>query len=185
MLSSIHLTNLWVFYVLVYVIAFPLRQRANKRRGEPIEDPEMLMQHKLLTVVTLLWLFGGLAISLFVPLRSGILFYVGLALYIVGLTIVAVALIALGEPGLVRGSVYRYSRNPNYVGMVLLIFGLTLMGWSTSLASILFTIYFFLTILFFHWTILTEEAFLSTKFSDSYRDYLGSTARYFGASDRK
>ncbi len=54
MLSSIHLTNLWVFYVLVYVIAFPLRQRANTTRGECIEDPEMLMQHKLLLVVMLL-----------------------------------------------------------------------------------------------------------------------------------
>ena len=185
MLSSIHLTNLWVFYVLVYVIAFPLRQRANTRRGESIEDPEMLMQHKLLLVVMLLWLFGGLAISLFVPLRSGIVFYIGLAFYIVGLAIVAAALIALGEPGLVRGSVYRYSRNPNYVGMLFVIFGLMLMGWSTSLGSILFTIYFLLTIPFFHWTILTEEAFLSAKFGDSYRDYLRSTARYLGASDRK
>jgi protein-S-isoprenylcysteine O-methyltransferase Ste14 len=185
MLSSIHFTNLWVFYVLAYVIAFPLRQRANVKRGEPIEDPEMLMQHKLLLAVMLLWLFGGLAISLFVPLRSGIMFYIGLAFYIIGLTIVAAALIALGEPGLVRGSVYRYSRNPNYVGMIFLIFGLMLMGWSTSLGSILFTIYFFLTIPFFHWTILTEEAFLSAKFGDSYRDYLNSTARYFGTPSRK
>ena len=38
MLSSIHLTNLWLFYVLVYAIAFPLRQLANKKRGEPIQD---------------------------------------------------------------------------------------------------------------------------------------------------
>ncbi len=128
MLSSIHLTNLWVFYVLVYVIAFPLRQLANKRRGEPIEDPEMLRQHKLLSALTFLWLFGGLAISLFVPLSSGILFYIGLVFYIVGMIIVASSLIALGEPGLVRGRVYRYSRNPNYVGMVFVIFGLNADG---------------------------------------------------------
>jgi protein-S-isoprenylcysteine O-methyltransferase Ste14 len=184
MLPSIHLTNLWVFYVLIYVIAFPLRQLANRRRGEPIEDPEMLMQHKLLSGITVLWLFGGLAISLFVPLRSGILFYIGLVFYVVGLAIVAAALVALGESGLVRGGVYRYSRNPNYVGMVFVIFGLMLMGWSASLGSVLFTLYFLLTIPYFHWTVLTEEAFLSAKFGDSYRDYLSRTARYFGTSDR-
>ncbi len=185
MVSGIRLTNLWVFYVLVYVIAFPLRQWANKRRGEPIEDPDMLMQHKLLLALTLLWLFGGFAISLFVPLRSGIVFWIGLASYVVGVAIVAAALIALGAPGLVRGSVYRYSRNPNYVGMVFVIFGLVLMGWSASLGSILFTLYFLLTLPYFHWTILTEEAFLSAKFGASYSEYLRSTARYLGASNRK
>ena len=86
MFSSIHLANLWVFYVLTYVVAFPLRQSANSRRGEPIEDPEMLMRHKPVLAATMLWLFGGLAISLFVPLSSGIVFYAGLAFYLAGLT---------------------------------------------------------------------------------------------------
>ena len=183
---GIKLFNLWIFYVLTYVVAFPLRQWANAKRGEPIEDPEMMAANKVLMVATLLWLFGGLAISLFVPLSSGVVFYVGLIIYFIGLIITAAALYALGEkPGLVNGGVYRNSRNPNYVGMIIVILGMTLMGWTGSLWSIVFLIYFVLTIPYFHWTVLAEEAYLSDKFGDAYRDYLSSTARYFGAPGRK
>jgi len=177
----IRITNLWLFYVLAYAIAYPLRNWANKKRGEPIEDPEFLAQHRLVFAAAMIWLFGGLILSLFVPLTSGPLFYFGLCFYLLGLFIASAALYTLGDrPGLVGIGVYRWSRNPNYVGWTFLIFGLTLMGWSTSLWSILYMIYFLLTIPYFHWTVLTEEAYLVDKFGMSYREYLSKTARYFG-----
>ena len=51
---GIKLFNLWIFYVLTYVVAFPLRQLAVAKRGEPIEDPEMMAANKVLMVATLL-----------------------------------------------------------------------------------------------------------------------------------
>ncbi|MGO8765000.1 MAG: methyltransferase family protein, partial [Limisphaerales bacterium] len=148
-------------------------------------DPEMLRQHKGVVVGAMLWLFGGLIISLFVPMLFSSVFFVGLAFYILGLGIAAFAFYSFAhQRGLVTGVLYRYSRNPNYVGWILLILGLTLMGWSASFWSFMFLIYFVVTILYLHWTILLEERYLAAKHGDSYRRYLASTPRYFGIPKR-
>ena len=168
---DIHLNHLWVFYLLAYAIAFPLRTWANAKRGEPIEDPELLAERKIVLLAALTWIIGGLVISLFVPLNFGFLFYVGLFFYILGLIIAGGALYSLAyNRGLVTRGFYRYSRNPNYVGWTIVIFGMSLMGWSASLPSILFLVYFFLTIPYFHWTVSVEEDYLVHK----------HTPRYFG-----
>ena len=181
---EIALLNLWMFYALAYAIAFPLRQWANAKRGEPIEDPEFLSQHKGVLAAALIWIAGGFAISLFVPVTYESTFYVGLALYILGLIIAGLAFHSFAhKDGLVTRGIYHYSRNPNYVGWTILIFGLCLMGWSPSPWSIIFLIYFILTIPYFHCTILLEEQYLANKHGDSYRAYLRNTPRYVGASN--
>jgi protein-S-isoprenylcysteine O-methyltransferase Ste14 len=178
---TMRITNLWIFYLLAYAVAFPLRQWANAKRGEPIEDPEMLRQHKGAVVGAMLWLFGGFIISLFVPILFSPVFFVGLVFYILGLGIAAFAFYSFAhQRGLVTGVLYRYSRNPNYVGWIVLILGLTLMGWSASFWSFMFFIYFVVTIFYLHWTILLEERYLAGKHGDNYRQYLASTPRYFG-----
>lgn len=173
--------NLWIFYVLAYAIAFPLRTWANAKRGEPIEDPELLSERKIVLVAALTWILSGFVISLFVPLSLGSLFYVGVLFYLLGIIIAGGALYSLANNrGLVTSGFYRYSRNPNYVGWTSVIFGMSLMGWSTSLPSILFLIYFFVTIPYFHWTVLVEEDYLVNKHGESYREFLDLTPRYFG-----
>jgi protein-S-isoprenylcysteine O-methyltransferase Ste14 len=92
--------------------------------------------------------------------------------------------IAQGSDLVIHG-IHRYSRNPLYVGWALAILGMAIMGWSTSVWSILFAVYFLVTLVYFHWTVTLEEAFLIDKYGDSYRDYLNSTPRYFGAPGGK
>jgi len=55
-----------------------------------------------------------------------------------------------------------------------------LMGWSASIGSIIFLIYFILTMPYFHWTVLLEEEFLANKYGNSYREYVRSSSRYCG-----
>ena len=141
----------------------------------------MLRQHKGVVVGTMLWLFGGFIISLFVPILFSSVFFVGLAFYILGLGIAVFAFYSFAhQRGLVTGVLYRYSRNPNYVGWTVLILGLTLMGWSESFWSFMFLIYFVVSSLYLHWMILLEEQYLAEKHGESYRQYLASTPRYFG-----
>lgn len=178
---GIDVNNLWIFYALAYAIAFPMRTWANAKRGEPIEDPELLAERKIVLVVALTWILSGFVISLFVPLSFGTLFYMGVIIYLLGIIIAGGALYSLTHnPGLVTGGFYRYSRNPNYVGWTLVILGMSLMGWSTSIPSILLLVYFFVTIPYFHWTVLVEEDYLVNKHGESYREFLELTPRYFG-----
>jgi protein-S-isoprenylcysteine O-methyltransferase Ste14 len=178
---GINLNNLWIFYAIAYAIAFPLRTWANAKRGEPIEDPELLAERKIVLVAALTWILSGFVISLFVPLSSGLLFYIGVLFYVFGIIIAAGALYSLAHNrGLVTSGFYRFSRNPNYVGWTLAIFGMSLMGWSNSLPGILFLVYFLVTIPYFHWTVLVEEDYLVSKHGASYREFLELTPRYIG-----
>lgn len=177
---GIKLDNLWVFYVLAYAIALPIQSWANNKRGEPFDDPEFLFKGKRIFAIAMVWLIGGLVISLFVPIGMGALFFIGLFFYLIGIIIVVGTFHSFANNrGLVTTGIHRYSRNPGYVGWTLVILGMTFIGWSSSVWSVIFLIYFLLTIPYFHWTVLLEEDFLVNKYGDSFQEYLDSTARYF------
>lgn len=175
--------NLWLFYVLAYAIAFPIQIWANKKRGKPFDDPDFLYGDKKIFPIAIIWLISGLVISFFVPVEFGAIFYIGMFFYIIGLIIVGLTFYSFAQNrGLVTTGIHHYSRNPGYVGWTLVIFGLSLIGWSASFWSFIFFMYFVATVPYFHWTVLLEEKFLTDKYGDFYREYLGSTPRYFGIS---
>ncbi|MFX0093742.1 MAG: methyltransferase family protein [Candidatus Hodarchaeota archaeon] len=173
--------NLWIFYVAGYAIAYSLQVWANRKRGEPFDDPEFLFHDKKIVVIAMIWLIGGFLISLFVPVNFGLLFYPGLFFAIIGLIIGGLALYSFAHtPGLSTTRIHRYSRNPIYVGWTIFFLGLTLIGWSESVWSFIFLLYFIITILYFHWTVRLEEAFLIKKYGETYQEYLKTTPRYLG-----
>jgi len=155
---------------------------ANKKRGEPFEDPELLMSKKFMFFLSLIWIFGGFTISLFVPVGYGlVIFYIGLIPCSIGFIIVVMTFYSFANnAGLVTSKIHKYSRNPNYVGWIVFYFGLTLIGWTDSIWSIIFFIYFLVSIPYLHFVVITEEKFLSQKYGASYRTYLKKTSRYIG-----
>ena len=171
--------DLWLFYIGGYLFSYPLRMWAERKRGEPFEDPELTSQKRVI-VPAMLWMIGGLIISIFVPINLGPLFYGGLALAIIGLVIVGCAFYSFAhQAGLTTTGIYRYSRNPNYIGWVVFFLGLTLIGWSESIWSLIFLLYSLYTIGYLHWNVLQEEVFLADKYGDSYREFLERSPRYF------
>jgi protein-S-isoprenylcysteine O-methyltransferase Ste14 len=74
---------------------------------------------------------------------------------------------------LIRG-VYRYTRNPMYLGITLFQFGLGVAlsnPWIASLAPLSLAIVHFLAV-------RPEEAYLSERFGERYLQYLTTTRRY-------
>ncbi|MFX1574168.1 MAG: hypothetical protein ACFFB0_15600 [Promethearchaeota archaeon] len=55
----IKIYNLWLFYVIGCVIAYSMQLWANKKRGEPFDDPEFLFSDQKIVVIAMAWLFGG------------------------------------------------------------------------------------------------------------------------------
>jgi protein-S-isoprenylcysteine O-methyltransferase Ste14 len=77
-------------------------------------------------------------------------------------------------PELIFDGPYKFTRNPMYVGLTLFEIGLGLLlnsVWVSALALPALAIVHFLAV-------LPEERYLSTKFGDSYRNYLGRVRRY-------
>ncbi len=157
---------------------------ANRERGAPFDDPDFVFRKKVY-VPALLWIFGGLAISIFVPFEFGLLFFIGFLILAVGMIIGGLALYSFAHsPGLTTTRIHRYSRNPIYLGWTIFFLGLTFMGWTDSLWSIVFVMYFVYTVFYLHFTVLQEEKFLISKYGDAYQKYLDETPRYLGTPRR-
>ena len=80
----------------------------------------------------------------------------------------------LPSPELLVEGIYRYTRNPMYVGMTLLQLGLGIAldnGWIAAFAPVALLIVHFLAV-------RPEEAYLAEKFGESYRHYRETVRRY-------
>jgi protein-S-isoprenylcysteine O-methyltransferase Ste14 len=75
---------------------------------------------------------------------------------------------------LITSGIYRFTRNPVYLGFLLMQMGLLLNAgsyWGIFLAPIM--------VLLFNWLVIEqEEAFLTHKFGDQYRSYQSKVGRW-------
>ncbi len=85
-----------------------------------------------------------------------------------------------GGPGLERpperlvtSGIYRYTRNPMYLGHIIFLLGLTL-----TLQSLLGALITVGTAIWFHLRVLENERQLAGLFGDTYLNYLGRTKRW-------
>lgn len=77
------------------------------------------------------------------------------------------------ETELVTTGIYRYSRNPAFVGFDLMYIGLLL-----AFPGIVHAVVVLLVVVLFHLQILSEEAFLTKVFGEDYTNYKKSVRRY-------
>jgi protein-S-isoprenylcysteine O-methyltransferase Ste14 len=76
---------------------------------------------------------------------------------------------------LVTGGIYRFSRNPAFVG-----FDLLYIGCALAFPNLLNTAITLAALILFHLQILSEERFLTAQFGDEYTAYRKTVMRYLG-----
>ena len=172
---EIGIWNTWilaiVFLLLVYIPVLTLKD-FNKKMGQS--------EHygKIETLMTILF-FILMICSIFLPLKLGTAwFYTGLFIYLLGLiivtiTIVNVASTPLGKP-FTKG-VYRYSRNPMYLCMIIVFVGIGIASasWFYLLLSAILIVLTYLLV-------AIEERVTLDKLGDAYREYMNRTSRWIG-----
>jgi protein-S-isoprenylcysteine O-methyltransferase Ste14 len=135
-------------------------------------------------------LFPFFYVMLFVPSpvltdNYSLVFYIGLAITTLGeairFTTIGLVYIVRGgkdrkiyAEGLVTDGIYSHSRNPMYVGNVLMLVGMGIL--SNSLLFVCTMIPFFIFI--YQAIILAEENFLRGKFGTSFDEYCANTNRW-------
>jgi protein-S-isoprenylcysteine O-methyltransferase Ste14 len=168
--------NAWIFTVFTFVHIFLVAMVLRKDVGQKMDHGEE--EQRKLTMASIFW-FALFLYSVFLPLKLGTAWlYTGLALYIVGtvfltLFFVDVAATPAGEP-FTRG-IYRYSRNPMYVGMFLQFIGIGIAS-----ASWLFLLITLAMVVPMWLIVIVEERSCLEKFGDAYREYMNKTPRWLG-----
>lgn len=77
-------------------------------------------------------------------------------------------------PALVTAGPYRFTRNPIYIGFVLVYFGLSIVLTSVWILLLLFPVLLILQ----RGVVQREEAYLERKFGDAYRAYAERVPRW-------
>lgn len=133
--------------------------------------------HPLINRIVRLATFTRLAIFIATPLSSDPrVLQTGLILFFLGFAGLFSALLTYARSpldGPVTGGLYRFSRNPQWIFMALMMLGncVVIGSWT---ALILLAI----SVLGYHFRLLGEEEVLTEQYGDSYRDYLRQVPRY-------
>ncbi|HDZ19263.1 hypothetical protein LCGC14_0835620 [marine sediment metagenome] len=175
------LLNAWILIIPEILLMFIGNKTIKKR--EMLSVSESLSESgkrvkNLLTVLTVP-IFGAYFYSIFLPLKLiTVWFYIGLCIYLLGFSVQITAWKNLATSSVdkpVTKGVYRFSRNPMYIGEFFVYLGITIacISW----------IFLFIVIdyiaLSYVWARFEEQECLK-KYGDSYREYMNRIPRWIG-----
>jgi protein-S-isoprenylcysteine O-methyltransferase Ste14 len=177
----LELANQWILLAIYFVVFIIFVFRLSKKKREWLFDDPKQMMHgwkKLTLRIGQLLAFIIIVLLCFTRLPSKILGveFIGMILYLTGIFLVALSLHYFGkapDDQPVLDGPYRYSRNPQWVGLFMVLFGLAIIA-----DSILLVILVILVGLTYHIQILGEEEICCAKYGASYEEYLETVPRY-------
>jgi protein-S-isoprenylcysteine O-methyltransferase Ste14 len=177
------LWNAWIFMIyLIFINVLPFllsgwlidKEVVKKGSDAPLNETEK----RISSIISFLFI-ALIAYSTFLPLELGtVWFFAGFLIYLLGAIIGTIAILdffttALDKP--VTKGVYRFSRNPMYVGMFLIFGGIGVACVSWVVLSI--TAVFMILV---HTGIVSEERSCLQKYGNAYREYMNKTPRWIG-----
>ena len=170
--------NGWIPILLFYLIFILLLKILPKETVERLYDrSNWTKKQSRMAQVGLPFALAGMVLVLFTPLKINLpVFWVGLALYIIGFCGFLISLhnfnsTPLSEPVVV--GLYKISRNPQWVA-----FAITIIGTSIMVGSWTVFFLFLVRVIMNHFRILGEERVLEIQYGESYLVYKDSIPRY-------
>ena len=177
------LWNAWIFMapaLLALLLCFPVMMKKDAPSG-PSRVPCKSKITLLVATLSKIIFFPAVVYSVFLPLQLGTMWlYVGLPITLIGLVGIILVLVAwiktpAGQP--VTRGVYRFSRHPMYVAMVLILFGVSIIS-----ASWVFLLFAIITVVGVTrpFSVKIEEAQCLGHYGKAYREYMNRTPRWIG-----
>jgi len=171
---EIGIWNAWILAIVLLLYAFIpyLIKDFTKKMGQSEESG------KSSAFLTILF-FILMICSIFLPLKLGtVWFYTGLFIYLLGLIIITIAMVNIASTPLGRlfeKGAYRYSRNPESLGMIIIFIGIGIAS-----ASWFYLLLSAILIVLTYFEVAAEERFLIGQYGDAYRDYMNRTPKWLG-----
>ena len=178
------LWNAWILVIPILIIFFfDVRVTAARESGES-GDFQLTKKEKRVINAVFLPMVVSFVYAVFLPLQLGTTWlYSGLIIFTFGMvfTIVALLNFATSPKGrVITKGLYRFSRNPMYVGMLLMQIGLGIV--CSSWLYILLTV---VLMILLNANSSAEERYCLYRYGDNYRKYMNSTPRWIGIPKSK
>jgi protein-S-isoprenylcysteine O-methyltransferase Ste14 len=174
------LWNAWLLILPFFVLIFGISYVVVDRQSPLFIWPEYTAREKRMTQMMSNLLLLVALYSIFLPLKTGTIWLgMGLVVYALGMIFFSGGLHGFSSTPPDRPNVtgiYRFSRNPMYVGFVLVPLGagLAAASWPVILvALIVFGLHD-------RYSIPPEERMCLERYGDAYREYMDRTPRWIG-----
>jgi len=172
------LWNAWILVIpMVVNFFFEVRVTVARESG----DFQLTRKEKRILNAVPLTIFVSFFYAVFLPLQLGTTWlYGGLLIYLFGMIFATVAVLnfaisAKNKP--VTKGLYRVSRNPMYVGLLLMQIGL-----GVACTSWLYLLLTAVLMILLNAVLASEERYCLDRYGDAYREYMNRTPRWIGIS---
>ena len=176
------LWNAWIFVLSFFslFIIFKILDHLRGKKGSSRPDkPPFSKKEEKLYGISQLAIWASNIYSVFLPLKlNTVWFYAGLSTFLLGMVFTLLAGISLDATPIDRPAtkgLYRFSRNPIYIGCFLIY-----IGTGIACASWLFLLLTAIWIVLYDILIAPEERWCLEKYGDSYREYMDRTPKWIG-----
>ena len=178
------LWNAWILVVPILIISFSdMRATASRESGKAGDFQLTKKENRLINAVFLPMVVSWVY-TVFLPLQLGTIWlYSGLIIYLFGIVITTVAILNFAtspKDKVITNGLYRFTRNPTYVGMILMSIGIGI-----ACSSWLYLLLTVLMLIMFNAVLPSEERYCLYRFGDDYQKYKNSTPRWIGKPSSK
>jgi protein-S-isoprenylcysteine O-methyltransferase Ste14 len=171
------LWNAWIFMLPVMAITVFGPRILGERGCE--EDLGLTKKEKTISNAGSILPLALIALSIFLPIELGtVWFFAGSLIYLLGAIIMTMAIFDFRTTGIdkpVTKGVYRFSRNPMYLG-TFLFFG----GTGIACLSWVFLISTGVLVVLLHIVVISEERSCLQKYGSAYQGYMNHIPRWIG-----
>jgi protein-S-isoprenylcysteine O-methyltransferase Ste14 len=171
--------NAWIFVIPMLIISLSdMRVTAARESGQS-GDFKLTGKEKRIINAVFLPLIVSFVYAVFLPLRLGTAWlYSGLVIYLLGVVFSIVAVLNFAtspKDKVITKGVYSISRNPMYIGLILMQIGLGIIC-----SSWLYLLLTLVLLILLNENLSAEERYCLYRYGDSYREYRNKTPRWIG-----
>jgi protein-S-isoprenylcysteine O-methyltransferase Ste14 len=173
------LWNAWILVIPILIISFSDMRVTAARESGKAGDFQLTRKENRLTYAVFLPMVVSFVYAVFLPLQLGTIWlYSGLIICLFGIvfTIVAIRNFATSpKEKVITKGLYSFTRNPTYVGMILMQIGLGI-----ACSSWLYLLLTVVLMILLNANLSAEERYCLYRYGDDYRKYKNSTPRWIG-----
>ena len=171
--------NAWIFVIPMLIISLSAMRVTAARESKQSGNFELTGKEKRIVNAVFLPMIVSFVYAVFLPLRLGTAWlYSGVVVYLFGVAFSIVAVLNFAtspKDKVITKGVYSISRNPMYIGLILMQIGLGIIC-----SSWLYLLLTLVLLILLNENLSAEERYCLYRYGDSYREYVNRTPRWIG-----